>query len=140
MLTGLPTKGNSGSLGLDKPTDGITSDQGLRWNDCGHYTGDTAAPAWWGIDLGSSKQVSKIKLYNRNGCCPERLQGIDLYLGGTWNDPTANALAASKISVPSSMLTIAIGLTGQYLFVFKETARMTLCEIEIWEQVFGSVM
>jgi len=137
VLKDQPTKGNSGSYGNSKPVDGISSSSNLDWGQCGHYTGDTTAPAFWAVDLGAQKTVTKVKLYNRNDCCPERLTGIKLYLGDSWSSYSANTLVRNNINVPrSSPLEISIGgAQGRYLWVEKDSARMTLCEIQVWAQV-----
>ena len=130
-----PTKGNSGSYGNPKPVDGISSASNLGWGQCGHYTGDTTAPAFWAVDLGAQLTVTKIKLYNRNDCCPERLTGIKIYLGDSWSSYSANTLVSkNNINVPSnSPLEISIGgAQGRYLWVEKDSAEMTLCEIQVW--------
>ena len=39
--------------------------------------------AWWKATLTDSWTVSSITLTNRAGCCPERLQNLDIYVGDT---------------------------------------------------------
>ena len=131
-----PTKGNSGSYGNPKPVDGISSASNLGWGQCGHYTGGTTAPAFWAVDLGAQETVTKIKLYNRNDCCPERLTAIKIYLGDSWSSYSANTLVKNNINVPSnSPLEISIdGAQGRYLWVEKDSAKMTLCEIQVWAE------
>jgi hypothetical protein len=30
--------------------------------------------AWWEVDLGESRQIERIDLFNRTGCCQERVR------------------------------------------------------------------
>jgi len=48
---------------------------------CTHTHKDTNA--WWKVSLGSWYEVSSIKLTSRARCCPERLQGVDIFVGTT---------------------------------------------------------
>ena len=35
---------------------------------------------WWQVDLGSSVDVTKVKIYNRQDCCQSRLSGATIQL------------------------------------------------------------
>ena len=64
-LSSAPVKdGPTPSSQPSAPVDGVVSSSNLDWARCNHHaTGDSP---WWGVDLGSSKTVTKVKLYNRN--------------------------------------------------------------------------
>ena len=81
--------------------------------------------------------MTRVKLYNRNDCCPDRLQSVNIYLGNNFEDYTANALVAAGISVPQhTPLEEGINRSGQYLFVARPgNIGLTLCEIEVWAAV-----
>jgi len=87
--------------------------------------------------------VLDIKLYNRNDCCPERLQGIELYFGYSWDNYWSNPMICPKIGCPGNDPPFAIDVPGdkplrfdlyeigRYLWVVKPGSRMTLCEVEV---------
>merc|ERR1711862_48366 len=131
-LKGQPTKGNSGSYGNDKPVDGITNVMNLGWGQCGHYTGANKAPAWWGVDLGANYNGRKLTLYNRNDCCPFRLTDVKIFLGESWDSYSSNTRIASDIDVPQhAPLAVSVDASGQYLWVMRAVAQLTVCEIKI---------
>jgi hypothetical protein len=37
------------------------------------HTADLGAPNMWQVDLGADRTIDQVVLYNRDGCCPERL-------------------------------------------------------------------
>ena len=37
--------------------------------------------AWWRVDLGSTKRVKRVVIYNRLDCCSERLHNFDIRVG-----------------------------------------------------------
>jgi hypothetical protein len=137
VLTGHLTKGSAGSEGLEMPIDGDKSQYNLPWQRCGHKSGDGPGPAWWAVDLGAIQSVREVVLYNRNDSHAERLQGVELYLGNDWFNYSRNTKIAQGVHV-GRYSPLALGVpssVGQYLFVVKETAPLTLCEIEVVVEV-----
>ena len=86
------------------------------------------------MDMGTPRSVQHVVLYNRNDCCPERLQGISIYLGSSWSSYGGNTLVSSGVNVPAaSPLTVYIAATGQYLWVVRPGGDwLTLCAIQIF--------
>ena len=110
----------------------MVSEINLSWDQCLQYS--SVANPWWGVDLGAQRKVTRVKLYNRNDCCPDRLQNVNIYLGDTFDNYSTNALVASGISVPQrTPLEVTISKSGQYLFVARPGyTGLTLCEIQVW--------
>ena len=46
--------------------------------------------------LEKKRSLTKVKLYNRNDCCPERLTGIKIYLGNSWDSYNANSMVSVR--------------------------------------------
>ena len=122
---------DSGGEGVSRPVTNPPSPQNLPWSACGHYT--AAADPHWAVDLGAPRLVERVVLYNRNDCCPERLEGVSLRLGPRWDAPTANPLVASGLRVPpSAPLVVHAHHKGRYLSVARPGASgLTLCAIEV---------
>lgn len=134
-LAASPTKEGPTSRygGAQKAVDGVVSESNLEWAACNH--GASGANPWWGVDLGSQRQVTKVKLYNRNNCCPERLQGVSIYLGNVWDSYSGNNEVANHVDVPRhSPLVVNVNAQGRYLFVARpgQDDYLTLCEIQVW--------
>jgi len=71
-------------LSLNKPTSqsstilGADSSRAVDGNSNGVFANNSVthtngAPAWWRVDLGATKKVIRINIYNRTDCCFERL-------------------------------------------------------------------
>ncbi len=60
-----------------RAVDGNTS--GIYWDRTVTHTRPTQNP-WWEVDLGSTRFLSKVRIYNRTDCCSERLTQNELYL------------------------------------------------------------
>jgi len=133
-LSNSPTKDSgSGCCGSNpaRAVDKDLSQSNLPWGRCQQWT--SVNDAWWAVDLGSQKRVTKVKLYNRNDCCPERLQGVKIHLGNSFTDRSSNREVASNVNVPQhSPLTVDINAVGRYLFVSKQGGGLTLCEIQVY--------
>jgi len=131
LLTGHSTKGSIGSQGLQLPIS--ESSEVPPAQRCGHFAGDGQGRAWWGVDLGSVQSVREVILHNQNEAHPERLQGVDLFLGSHWDSFSDNAKIAQGITVgKNSPLPVAISSkVGQFLFVAKESGPLSLCKIAV---------
>ena len=117
------------------PVTNTGSPTNLPWSQCGHYT--SRSDAWWAVDLGATHMVESVKLYNRNDCCPNRLQNVQVYLGSSWESYAGNTLVASDVDVPQhSPLTVPIQQAGRYLWVAKSN-KLTICAIEVYGYAHG---
>lgn len=91
------------------------------------HTGDGDLTPWWEVDLGVSASVSEVMLYNRVGCCPERLYNVvvevfDDERAVVWTSDILNPI--SEGSAPTSpgdrlVVTMEPPVTGQHVRVSK---------------------
>jgi len=116
----------------NRAVDGQSGSTGYGWGQCQQWS--SVSNPWWGVDLGSTRTVTRVKLYNRNDCCPDRLQNVAIYLGNDWNTYSNNAQVASNVNVQGNTpLEVNIDAQGRYLFVARPGySGLTLCEIQVW--------
>ena len=106
-------------------SDGGTAEKALtasperNWpGTCTHTVSE--AHSWWQVSLSGTWDVTSVQLSNRADCCPERLQGIDVYVG--------NTKCASSISVGDETKTIPCVATGNSIKLqHTGTNYLTLC-------------
>jgi len=100
--------------------------------------------AWWQVDLGSSKAVSSIVIWNRTDCCPSRLSDYWVFLSDTPFQPgdtpatlgkRAGTWSSHQTSAPGPSVSIDTGgAKGRYVRVqLSGTDYLSLAEV----QVFG---
>jgi len=80
--------------------------------------------------LGSSKFIAKVKTYNRDDCCGDRLANYQVSVGNNSNvfkNPVCPGLH-------NGAETIDCNLTGRYVGVFmiSSSGILTLCEVEFF--------
>ncbi len=120
-----------------KPVDSmlyVDSMTARPWGECGHYSSE-----WWGVDLGSEQQVARIRLQNRSDCCPERMSGLEIYLGNTPGTWVGNTLIESNVN-PNSLpvLDVQIMETGRYIYVRRPPGNhiqftgLTICKFYVF--------
>jgi hypothetical protein len=44
------------------------------------HTADADLDSWWEVDLGASASIGEVRIFNRVGCCPNRLYNLDVEL------------------------------------------------------------
>ena len=127
--------GGTFPFGADKSVDGDLSDFSTT-------SGGEAQP-WWQVDLGSSADLEKIKIYNRTDCCAERTK--DYYV--LVSDQPFSGTLADQLDKPgvwshhetdqaASPTTIATTAKGRYVRVW--LAATTPVELNMAEvQVYG---
>ena len=77
--------------------------------------------------------MTLILRYGRNDCCPTRLMNLNIYLGNDWTNFENNQAVARAIDVSQwEPLEVFINARGRYLWIVKDTSKLTICEIEIW--------
>ena len=100
--------------------------------------------AWWEVDLGSSKQISSIDIYNRIDCCTDRLQSFYVFVSD--NPFTSHVLSdainqagvyvvyfGTGINGPPIGYTIPLNRTGRYIRVqLNRTEFLSLSEVQVW--------
>ena len=88
------------NLALRKPTKqsstftlfgrGLFSDNAVNGligkdEDMAHTSCRGRTPCWWEVDFGSVKEVLKIQIFNRVGCCQDRLVGASITFSNNAN-------------------------------------------------------
>lgn len=99
----------------------------------------TQTSPWWRLDFGRSVIVTKVIVYNRNNCCPERLANFKITVGDS-SSVDVNAVCASNIPAPMvspfmADVTCVTPLRGQYLHISLPGTARTLHFAEL--QVTG---
>jgi len=103
--------------------DGNTN-QNFGQNSCTHSS--TSSDNWWNIELGATKWISHVVIWNRSDCCNTRLTGSYVEVGGTncsgtLDDSTSSGQTITCEEAGSSVKVIS-GNAGAF----------TLCEVEIF--------
>ncbi|MFT6098430.1 MAG: hypothetical protein ACJAYF_000966 [Arenicella sp.] len=142
---GPSTYSNESQFGSQRAYDG---DKDGVWST-GLTTTNSGTGAYWQGDLGSSKDVHSVTIYNRTNCCTERLK--DFYILVSDQSMAGLSLAQARNiattelradgEVPSSAVEnsrnyyLPEGTTGRYISIqFDKSDYLTLAEVE----VFGS--
>ncbi|GMH36594.1 hypothetical protein BSKO_04467 [Bryopsis sp. KO-2023] len=91
---------------------------------------------WWSVDLGATRQVTRIRITNRADCCDFRLTGFEIRVGDLRPDGNGgqNALCREMLSVPRGVTSeFECRGEGRYLSIripYKSKI-LTLCEVEV---------
>ena len=92
--------------------------------------------AWWEVDLGASAVIGSIDLWNRDGCCQDRLSNYYVLV----SDSPAPQAGASGVfqsyqaAIAGYPTTIAVNATGRYVRIQKiGSGPLTLAEVQVWE-------
>ncbi|HEX5709518.1 MAG TPA: PQQ-dependent sugar dehydrogenase [Pyrinomonadaceae bacterium] len=144
------------NLALGKPTAqsstgfGGVASRAVDGNPDGAWTRNSMsttladAQAWWEVDLGSSRQLDHVKIWNRTDCCGERLSDFHVLvsdapfashdLAATLAQPgVSNFHVAGQAARPTQ---VAVGRTGRYVRIqLAGTNFLTLAEVEVWSVV-----
>ncbi|XP_078668039.1 uncharacterized protein LOC144909744 isoform X1 [Branchiostoma floridae x Branchiostoma belcheri] len=102
-------------------------------NSCTHTT--TQTNPWWRVDLGSTRTIFLVNVFNRVDCCSDRLNPFYVHVGGS-PTVTSNPNCGGQRSVVSgSLQTVSCdGQQGRYVGVaLQGTSRiLTLCEVKVF--------
>ncbi|XP_019618512.1 PREDICTED: uncharacterized protein LOC109465602, partial [Branchiostoma belcheri] len=138
------------NIALGKPTqqssvshDGVSGravdgDRNGAWRgeSCTH-TRQTDNP-WWRVNLGSSRSVGDVVIFNRQDCCQERLSPFRLHVGDSPH-VGSNPTCGGDHVVPAGQTAITVdchGRTGRYVGILLPTKQsLTLCEVEVYEDI-----
>jgi len=122
------------SAAFDNNTDGNYFDGSVTATN-------TQANPWWQVDLGSSKSISTVVIWNRTDCCASRLSDYWVFVSNTpfsaSDTPTTLAsrpgtFASHQTSTPSPSATITVGASGQYVRVqLSGTDILSLAEVQV---------
>src|SRR6185369_3833889 len=131
-LTGSATA--AAALAVDGNTDGNFYDASVT------HTNSEATP-WWQVDLGASKTVSSMVVWNRTDCCGTRLGDYWVFVSDTpflATDTPATlqnrtgTVAIHQTAAPNASTAIPVSFQGRYVRVQLEgTNYLSLAEVEV---------
>ncbi|MFE5666888.1 alpha-L-fucosidase [Streptomyces niveus] len=106
------------------------------------HTLEPESEAWWQTDLGSSRKISDIALWNRTDCCSERLSGYYVFVSDT---PFTSASVKDTLAQPGvkayyqqdpggSPTRIPVDTTGRHVRVqlTSTSDALSLAEVQVF--------
>ncbi len=128
--------GSDASLAVDGNTDG-------DWNDGSvTYTG-ADVNSWWEVDLGQSRQIGSIEIFNRTDCCMDAISPFVVLVSDgpiIDNDIVASGAEAfpgimrTEISYAYMNYSIPINRSGRYVRIaLLEQNNLSLAEVKVFE-------
>ncbi|XP_065150208.1 fucolectin-1-like isoform X2 [Paramisgurnus dabryanus] len=105
----------------------------------------TSSNPWWRLDLLDSYSISRVVITNRRDCCPERLNGAEIYIGNSLeNNGNNNSRCAVLygVSAGQSVSVSCDNMKGRYVNIIipGSSKILTLCEVEVylpsWKKTF----
>ncbi|XP_078615314.1 uncharacterized protein LOC144884146 [Branchiostoma floridae x Branchiostoma japonicum] len=101
---------------------------------CTHTAGE-ANPTWW-VDLGQSYVVDRVVIFNRQDCCPERLNPFNIHIGDS-DQVSTNPQCGGDHRIALNQPTISVscqGMWGRYVSVRAPGSYriLSLCEVQIF--------
>jgi hypothetical protein len=97
------------------------------------HTGSQAG-AWWRVDLGATKKIKEIDVYNRTDCCFDRLANFKVEYS---SDGTGWSLARDFPGTPTqsgvTIINLPAAVIARYVrVVLNGTNNLQLGEVEVW--------
>ncbi|KAI8508770.1 hypothetical protein Bbelb_138690 [Branchiostoma belcheri] len=119
-----------------RAVDGNTDTNYLA-GSCTHtdYDPGEADPSWW-VDLGQPCAIDRVVIFNRQECCPERLNPFNIHIGDS-DQVSENPKCGGdhKIDVNQPSISVSCqGMRGRYVGVrLPGPSRvLTLCEVQVF--------
>jgi hypothetical protein len=121
-----------------RAVDGNTSGD---WNAASVTHTQVENQPWWQSDLGSTRTITSVQLWNRTDCCAERLSNFYVLVSDAPFTSTDLATTLTQSGVSSyytagqggSPTTIAVNRTGRYVRVqLAGTNILSLAEVQVW--------
>ncbi|KAI8501946.1 hypothetical protein Bbelb_203580 [Branchiostoma belcheri] len=135
LALGKPTAQSSTEHGgvPQRAVDGNTNGDFHGRGSCTH-TNNQGRP-WWHVDLGRSQAIGSVVVFNRQDCCPERLNNFRVYVGDS-PTVTSNPQCGGNHAVTSGQQNITVdcgGRSGRYVGISLPTYEyLTLCEVLVY--------
>ncbi|PAA66165.1 hypothetical protein BOX15_Mlig024493g1, partial [Macrostomum lignano] len=82
-------------------------------------------PEWWEGQLAAPSLISYVTIYNRQGCCPERLNKFSLQVDGV----ECNQV---NLAAPFSVANFTCNAFGSKIRVVNQHDYLTICELEAY--------
>ncbi|WP_309115205.1 discoidin domain-containing protein [Saccharothrix sp.] len=127
--------------GPERANDGNTN--GSFFSGSVTHTSETPLDAnpWWQVDLGASKTVGSVKLWNRTDCCADRLRNFYVFASDspfTSNDPNvlktqSGVWSSYRAEAVGQTLTLPVNRTARYVRVqlVGSDRPLSLAEVQI---------
>ena len=105
---------------------------------------DIEPEPWWQVDLGSVQPIDSVRIWNRYGCCTDRLSDVHVYVSDVpfTSDTVAETLAQPGVTgyhYPGNVLHNAefdVGRSGRYVRVqLAGTNYLTMSEVQVFAGV-----
>jgi len=90
--------------------------------------------SWWKVSLQGTYSVTHIELTSRNNCCPERLQGIDVYVDAT------KCASAVSVDEGGSKTVSCVGSGSSIKLQHPTKSSLTLCGFRAWGTPVSGVL
>ncbi|XP_078662291.1 sushi, von Willebrand factor type A, EGF and pentraxin domain-containing protein 1-like [Branchiostoma floridae x Branchiostoma belcheri] len=95
-------------------------------------------PSWW-VDLGQSYMVDRVVIFNRQDCCPERLNPFNIHIGDS-DQVSTNPKCGDDHQIDVNQPSISVscqGMRGRYVGVRLPGPNriLTLCEVQVFSDV-----
>jgi len=109
------------------PARAIDGNDNMSWGSASCTHTSNTAGSWWNVELGSTKYISTVKVWNRSDCCNTRLTGSYVQVGGqtctgTLSDDTSSSGQTITCNKSGSSVKIVSGGAGD----------LTLCEVQLF--------
>ncbi|XP_067300745.1 fucolectin-1-like [Pseudorasbora parva] len=138
-----------GNLAVDKATTqsstsgdwfaqkAIDGNRGLQQVHTGCSSTLNETNPWWRLDLHDVYRVSKVVVTNRNDCCAEQLDGLEIHIGNSLeNNGNSNPICAviPAIAAGESYSYSCSEMEGRYVNLILPGNKkiLTLCEVEVF--------
>lgn len=93
----------------------LKADDGGYDGDLQHTEAQGSGKQWWQVDLGEAYQIKQIKLYNRDGCCTNRLQDFVLFVS---ENPISSTQTLAELEADNNLFRINYGTGVKDIFTF----------------------
>ncbi|MGB8507876.1 MAG: discoidin domain-containing protein [Pyrinomonadaceae bacterium] len=132
--------GTSSAQSSTYPAGGIDAAKALDGDPNTITHSQLQAQPWWQTDLGGSRQISTIKLWNRADCCQDRLSNFYIFISDSPFTSTNAATTAAQPGVWNAYvsgqapmtLERAVGRTGRYVRIqLTGTNYLSLAEVQV---------
>jgi F5/8 type C domain-containing protein len=108
---------------VDGNTDG-------NWYDSSVSHTGFDAQAWWQVDLGTTRALGEVVMFNRTDCCTDRLSNFDILLS---NDGVTWELAASYPGAAPARTSLTVTGSARYVRVsLRGTNYLSLAEVQVF--------
>lgn len=120
--------------GASRAVDGNTYGQWTSNNNNSLSSTKYQANPWWRVDLGKEYSITKIDIYNRVGCCPERLDGAKVYVGNVGSSNPSDYTEVGTLNSTTPQTLDNLYVSGRYVMVYIPGSWeiLTLAEVEVY--------